>query len=102
MPFETLTETEWESVDRIWAQIEEGELEPAQIALTALQKARGRHPDLRIVEAALWLESGEPERALEALHGAERAADPAQFFHLRALAHFDLVQLEPARDDAGR
>ncbi len=102
MIFETLTETEWEKVGQVWDLLEEGEFERARSQLAALVKARGRHPDLRIVEAALDLESGDPERALEALHGAERAADPAQFFHLRALAHFDLVQLEPAREDAER
>jgi predicted Zn-dependent protease with MMP-like domain len=102
MSFDTLTESEWEDVGRIWNLLEEGELEQARVALAALEKTRGRHPDLRIVESALLLEAGEPKQALEALHGAERSADPSQFFHLRALAHFDLVELEQARDDAGR
>src|SRR5262249_25539095 len=100
--FQTLSETEWEQVEQIWDLLEDGELEAARTALTGLEKSRGRHPDLRIVEAALALEAGEPERAIDALHGAERAADPSQFFQLRALAHFDLVRLELARDDAER
>ncbi|HTO91051.1 MAG TPA: metallopeptidase family protein [Candidatus Sulfotelmatobacter sp.] len=101
-PFETLTESEWERVEQVWRLIEKGELDSARRDLTGLQHERGRHPDLGIVDAALHLEAGEPQDALEALHGAERSADPAQFFHLRALAHFELVQLESARDDAER
>ena len=102
MAFETLTESEWERVEQVWDLVEEGELERAREALVALQRERGRHPDLSIVDAALYLEQGEAERALEALSGAERSADPSQFFHLRSLAHFELVQLETARDDAER
>ncbi len=100
--YETLTETEWEQVFAVWDLIEDGEIERARRELGALQKSRGRHPDLRIVEAALAIEEGRPDLALDALRGAERSADPAQFFHLRALAHFDLVRLEEARDDAER
>jgi predicted Zn-dependent protease with MMP-like domain len=102
MAFETLTESEWQRVEQVWDLVEDGELERAREALAALQRERGRHPDLSIVDAALSLEQGEADRALEALSGAERSADPAQFFHLRALAHFELVQLETARDDAER
>lgn len=100
--FETLTESEWTKVLEVWDRIEAGELDDARRELTALQKSRGRHPDLRIVEAALAIEEGRADRALDALAGAERSADPAQFFHLRALAHFDLFDLEAARDDAER
>src|SRR5688572_20134604 len=100
--YDTLTETQWEKVLEIWEDLENGELEKARLGLTGLQRERGRHPDLRIVEAAYWLEEGSPDRALEALQGAERSADPAQFFHLRAMAHFDRVELEEARDDAAR
>jgi len=102
MTFETLTESEWQRVEQVWDLVEEGELERARIELTELQHQRGRHPDLSIVDAALCLEQGDPEHALEALNGAERSADPAQFFHLRALAHFELVQLESALEDAER
>ena len=100
--FETLTESEWEQVLEVWDLIESGELERAHTALAVLLKARGRHPDLRIVEAALAIEDGRADLALDALKGAERSADPAQFFHLRAQAQFDLVELEAARDDAAR
>jgi len=100
--FETLTESEWGRVFEVWDRIEAGELDDARHTLSALQKARGRHPDLRIVEAALAIEEGRADRALEALNGAERSADPAQFFHLRALAQFDLFELEAARADAER
>ena len=48
------------------------------------------------------LDEDEPARALEALGGAERSADPALFFYLRAVAHFELARFEPARDDALR
>jgi len=100
--FETLNETEWDQVTTVWDQIESGDLEAARRTLAVLQRSRGRHPDLRIVEAALALEEGRPDRAMDALAGAERSADPAQFFHLRSLAHFDLVETEAAREDAER
>jgi predicted Zn-dependent protease with MMP-like domain len=100
--FETLNESEWERVEQVWQLVDRGELEQARQELASLQQARGRHPDLGIVDAALHLEAGEPQQALEALNGAERSADPAQFFHLRSLAHFELVELESARDDAER
>ncbi|MEO5879602.1 MAG: metallopeptidase family protein [Candidatus Eisenbacteria bacterium] len=100
--YETLTESEWEQVLVVWELLESGELERAHTGLAQLQKSRGRHPDLRIVEAALALEEGRPDLGLDALKGAERSADPAQFFHLRALAHFDLIELEAAREDAAR
>jgi predicted Zn-dependent protease with MMP-like domain len=102
MEFETLNEQEWERVEKAWNLLEEGDTERARAEVEAVKKARGPHPDLWIVEAALCLEDDRPDLALEALKGAERAADPSQFFHLRALAHFDLVQLELARDDSER
>jgi len=102
LSYETLTESEWDGVGRIWDHLEAGELDQARAELAALQRTRGRHPDLRIVEAALNLEEGAPDRALDALQGAERSADPAQFFHLRAMAHFDRAELERAREDAER
>lgn len=102
LSYETLTESEWDAVGRVWDHLEAGELETARIDLGALQRSRGRHPDLRIVEAAIELEDGSPERALDALKGAERSADPAQFFHLRAMAWFDLADLARAREDAER
>ena len=102
MDYETLSETEWEQVDRIWELLEGAELETARAELQALERQRPGHPDLRILDAAVSLEEDEPERALEALRGAERAADPAHFFHLRASAHFELAHFEQARDDAAR
>ena len=102
LSYETLTESEWDAVGRVWDQLEAGELETARRELATLQRSRGRHPDLRIVEAAIELEDGAPDRALDALKGAERSADPAQFFHLRAMAWFDLADLEHAREDAAR
>ena len=57
---------------------------------------------MRIVDAAISLEEGEPSVALEALDGAERSADPALFFQLRALANFDLCKFDLARADAER
>jgi len=100
--YETLTESEWEGVGRVWDHLEAGELDEARRELATLQRSRGRHPDLRIVEAALALEEGAPDRALDALKGAERSADPAQFFQLRAMAHFDHADLARARADAER
>jgi predicted Zn-dependent protease with MMP-like domain len=100
--YETLSETDWSGIERVWELLEDGAIEEARLELGARFRARLSHPDVRIVDAALALEEGEAERALTVLKGAERSADPALFFHLRATASFDLCRFEPARDDAER
>jgi predicted Zn-dependent protease with MMP-like domain len=100
--YETLNETEWEAVEEIWELIEQGHPDQAQRTLKGLLAARPGHPDLRIVDAAIALEQAEPRRALETLRGAERSADPALYFHLRALANYELSRFTAARDDAQR
>jgi predicted Zn-dependent protease with MMP-like domain len=100
--YDTLTEREWEQVHHIWDLLDEGDVDRARRELDALAAARPGHPDVRIVEAAVALDEGEAARALDALRGAERSADPALFFHLRAVAHYELVEWEDARDDAER
>jgi predicted Zn-dependent protease with MMP-like domain len=82
--------------------LDEGRVESARIEFAILHQTRPGHPDLRIVDAALSIEEGQAERALSALNGAERSADPSLFFHLRALAEFELGQFERAREDAER
>ncbi|MGH3056083.1 MAG: hypothetical protein ACRDL7_14005, partial [Gaiellaceae bacterium] len=100
--FETLNDTEWDQVSEIWDLIDRGEIDASRRALGALLAARPGHADLRIVDAALALEEGAPHHALETLKGAERSADPALFFHLRALARYELGEFERARADALR
>jgi predicted Zn-dependent protease with MMP-like domain len=100
MSYATLSETEWGQVSQIWDLLDEGEVEQARAAVDALLRARPGHPDVRIVEAAVCLDEGEASQALETLRGAERSADPALLFYLRAVARFELVQFEQARDDA--
>lgn len=102
MSYATLSETEWAQVSRIWDLLDEGEVEQARSTLDALLRARPGHPDVRIVEAAVCLDEGEPGQALETLGSAERSADPALLFYLRAVARFELVRFEQARDDALR
>ena len=102
MHYETLNETEWEAVGEVWDLLEEGKPDQARRSLGALLAARPGHPDLRIVDAAVALEEGNPRGALESLKGAERSADPALFFHLRALAQYELGRFESARTDAER
>jgi predicted Zn-dependent protease with MMP-like domain len=102
LAYETLDETEWEHVNRVWDLLDQGETERARLELKELQSRRPGHPDLRIVDAAVALDEGEPAAALDALKGAERSADPALFFHLRAVAAFELARFESARDDAER
>lgn len=102
LKFETLNDTEWEQVGEIWDLLDRGEVETSRRALGALLAARPGHADLRIVDAAISLEEGAPQRALEALKGAERSADPALFFHLRALARYELAEFERSRADAQR
>ncbi len=102
MAYETLDETEWDEVERVWDLLDDGRPDAARATLDALQGRRPGHPDLKVVDAAVSLEEGEAARALSVLAGAERSADPALFFHLRAAAHYELVQLTAARDDAGR
>ena len=100
--FETLSETDWDELGKIWELLENGDAEAARRELRMRFRARARHADVRIVDAAIALEEGEPGQALAALDGAEMSADPALFFQLRASARFDLCQLEAARDDAAR
>lgn len=100
--YDTLNETEWAQVDRVHALLDEGEVEQARLAADSLLRRRPGHPDVRVVDATIALEEDEPERALDALKGAERSADPALFFYLRAAALFDLVRLEEASADAER
>ncbi len=101
-PYEVLSETDWVQVERIHDLIHEGETEDARAALDTLRRGRPGQPDLRIVDAFLCLEEGEPALAFEALRGAERSADPAEFFYLRAAAQYELVRFGEARADAER
>ena len=98
--YDALTEPEWEKVDRIWDLLDDAEIERARTETNDLLNGRPRHPDLLVVDAAVAIEEGDTDRALEALRGAERSADPALLFHLRALARFHRVDLEAARADA--
>lgn len=102
MSYETLDETEWESVEQVWDLLDEGQTASARSALEALLVRRPGHPDLRVVDAAVSLDEGDATRALNALRGADRSADPALLFHLRAAAHYELAQPAAARDDASR
>jgi len=100
--YETLSETDWDELGKIWTLLEDGDAEAARRELRTRFRARARHPDVLIVDAAIALEEGEPEQALAALAGAERSADPVMFFHLRASACFDLCRFDAARSDAER
>jgi predicted Zn-dependent protease with MMP-like domain len=100
MNYATLSETEWEQVSRVWDLLDASEVGQARATVDALLRARPGHPDVRIVEAAVCLDEGEPGQALETLQSAERSADPALLFYLRAVARFELVRFEQARDDA--
>lgn len=101
-PYEALSETEWVEVERIHDLIDQGEFESARMSIDGMLRKRPRHPDLLIVDATLCLEESEPALALDSLRGAERSADPAQFFYLRAAAQYDLVQFAQARADVER
>ncbi len=102
MHYETLDETQWEKVNRVWSLLDEGQVERARLELNLLEGQRPGHPDLRIVDAAVSLDEGDPEHALKVLQGAERSADPALFFHLRAVAAYELARFDAARADAER
>ena len=101
-PYETLNETEWAEIDRIHEMLDEGELDDARAALDVLMRKRPGHPDLRVEDATIKLEEGEPQQALAALQGAERSADPARFFYLRAACHHELSRFAEAEADAQR
>src|SRR5689334_6297335 len=86
--YDALTEAEWDKVDRVWDLLDDSEVERARTETNDLLGLRPRHPDLLVLDAAVAIEEGDPDRALDALRGAERSADPALLFHLRALARF--------------
>jgi uncharacterized protein HemY len=100
--YDALSEAEWEKVDRVWDLLEETDIDQARSETNVLLGSRPRHPDLLVLDAAVAIEEGDADRALDALRGAERSADPALFFHLRALARFHRVDLEAARADADK
>jgi len=100
MSYATLSETEWTQVNHVWDLLDDGKVDEARATVDALLRARPGHPDLRIVAAAVCLDEGEPAAALATLAGAERSADPALFFYLRAVAGFELIRFEAARADA--
>ncbi len=102
MTYDALNEEEWEAVDRVWDLLHRGETTRARSDADDLLRRRPGHPDLLVLEAAVSVEEGQAERALQSLKSAERSADPALLFHLRALAHYQLVHPETARDDAER
>jgi predicted Zn-dependent protease with MMP-like domain len=97
--YDVLSEAEWKRVDRVWDLLDDAEIERARNETDDLLGKRPRHPDLLVIDAAVAIEEGDPDRALDALRGAERSADPALFFHLRALARFHRVDLEASRAD---
>jgi len=101
-PYETLDEREWAEVDRVHELLDESELEAARTRLDELLRKRPGHPDLRVEDATLKLEEGEPQQALAVLEGAERSADPARFFYLRAAALHELARFAEAESDALR
>jgi predicted Zn-dependent protease with MMP-like domain len=98
--FDTLTEAEWDRVDDAWDLLESADFEKARVAVDGLIQTRGRHPDLALLDAALAIEEGRAEYALQGLTDAESSADPALFFEVRALARFHLVEPELALEDA--
>jgi len=100
MDYATLSESEWAQVNHVWDLLDDGKVEQARETLDALLRARPGHPDVRIVEAAVCLDEGEPAAALASLQGAQRSADPALFFYLRAVTEFELIRFEPAYADA--
>lgn len=102
MDFETLTESEWKNVDHIRELLDEQSVDAARQQVDALLRARPGHPDLRIVDAEVALAEDDPRRALESLLGAERSADPVEFFNLRAQANYHLCRFAEAREDAER
>ena len=98
--YDSLTEAEWKRVDRAWDLLDDGEIEQARAEADGLLRERPRHPDLLVLDAAVSIDEGRADRAVNALRGAERSADPALFFYLRAMARFHRVELEAARADA--
>jgi predicted Zn-dependent protease with MMP-like domain len=102
LAYETLSETEWAQIERVWMAVDEGQIERARAELSGLERTRRDHPDVRVVAAALALEEADPVTAIERLRGAEQSADPAFFFFLRARARFESCDFAGAREDAGK
>lgn len=102
MNYETLTEAEWKQVDRVYDLLDDGKVDQARREADALAKGRPDHPDLKILDATVAIDEGDYDRALRVLAGAERSADPSTFFHLRAVASYELARFQEAREDAER
>jgi predicted Zn-dependent protease with MMP-like domain len=82
--------------------LDEENVADARKALDELLRRRPGHPDLLIEHATLKLEEGDAQQALAALQGAERSADPARFFYLRAACHHELSRFAEAEADVQR
>ena len=102
MGYDALSEAEWQQVDRVRDLLDDGKVDQARREAQPLIGSRPDQPDVRILDATIALDERDAERALRALQGAETSADPAWFFHLRALASYELTHFEAARDDAER
>jgi len=100
--YETLTDSEWKQVDAVHDLLDEGKLDQARRETEALLRARPDHPDLMVLDATVAIDEGDFERALRVLEGAGRSADPTTFFHLRAIASYELARFGEAREDAER
>src|SRR5437870_600561 len=47
LTYETLTEIEWERVDRVWRLLDEGQVDNARREIDALKQERSGHADLK-------------------------------------------------------
>ena len=99
-PYASLSESDWAELERIHDLMEDGDREGARAAVDALRAGRADQADLRLLDAQVRLDEGDAEAALALLSGAERCADPAEFFATRASCHHESVHFEAARDDA--
>ncbi len=96
-PTRPLDEENEAALVQAWSAYEAGELERAGREVERLMRRTKRHPQVRLLQAVLWLEAGQSAQALADLEACSGAtADRSLLAFYRGLALFDLARFEEA------
>lgn len=96
-PARQLDQTERTALEQAWDDYEAGDLQRAGQAVDHLMRRTKRHPEVRLLQAVLWLDAGQPAQALADLEACAGAIeDAALLAFYRGLTLFDLARFQEA------